>query len=274
VLVHETALLADPFARFQAVSDGAEGTNAELLAREGGTGGGLRAYRCTADGFVGSYEEVLRHTQQQAQSEGDGLPVWWARLDYGASNQRKAAVRAIVRKGDGLPVWWARLDYGASNQRKAAVRAARNAYSKTGAGAARRAAMSATLTKRGGANFDASKRYTLYEAPDDVSAHENKFGLSFNAGVGSPSLERLAALEQQLFRTQQTLDTLLKLLQGTEAGAVVAAAAAAVSNGSGSSRGGGSNGGSSGGGVARGSPGARHPAPGGGSLADRVVGSL
>jgi len=87
--------------------------------------GDLQAYQC-ADGFVGTYEEVLLHSQEtdifKNQGEDVELPEWWVHLDHGASNRRKAAARMDSKDNNSLPVWWVHLDHGASNRRKASAR--------------------------------------------------------------------------------------------------------------------------------------------------------
>ena len=221
-MAHEASLLANPSLRKHRAPP-IEGS------------GDLRAYRC-ADGFVGTYEEVLLHSQEaeffKMQGKDTSLPGWWVHLDYGASNRRKASTRMRSVDEATLPDWWVHLDHGSSNQRKAATRmSAPRHYSESAS-----AAMSASATfersttssatsllsvQLSASGRGAPKRIAMFTAPDgfcgslaDVVDHARALGLPFG-GVeeGSDSgrhddssnakstQSRLMALEEQVARS-------------------------------------------------------------------------
>jgi len=119
VMAHEDDLLATSSLQNQGMS---------VSNKRHSAYGGLRAYRC-ADGYVGTFEEVLAHSQKvevrKSQGMDDSMPMWWSFGDHGASNRRKAATRMISMSDNSLPGWWSRWDHGASNRRKASARMSR-----------------------------------------------------------------------------------------------------------------------------------------------------
>ena len=204
--------------------------------------GDLQAYQC-ADGFVGTYEEVLLHSQEtdifKNQGEDVELPEWWVHLDHGASNRRKAAARMDSKDNNSLPVWWVHLDHGASNRRKAVTRMSaprRHSVSSSsttpGFTSANRATPS-NVTSPSSMQLpvfgrNALKRVAMFTAPDGfcgslsevvdrarvlgLSPVGSTEGINGSHNAGSSNVQsanaRLLALEEQLARTERAFENL------------------------------------------------------------------
>jgi len=125
VMAHEGDPLATSSRQNQRPHSGGTVDDGNVAEKRHRGSGRLRAYRC-ADGFVGTYEEVLLHSQKIAFLKRRGwdtsLPIWWSHWDSGASNRRVAATRVNNLTENSMPTWWSHWDHGASNRRKAAVR--------------------------------------------------------------------------------------------------------------------------------------------------------